>query len=361
MADTTVATGLTVQQWDDQYFTEYVRENRFVKYMGTDESSMIQVKDKLSTKKGKWDTFALVHELEGDGVTGSDTLEGNEEALDSRSQRVEVAQIRHAVRVAASDEQFSAIDLREAAKSRLKSWNLKKLRGDIIQAFRSINGVLYASATETQKDAWLVDNADRVLFGAALSNNAANDHSACLANIDATNDRLTSASLSLLKRIALNADPKIRPLMTKAGDEEWFVVFANTYCFRDLSHDSAIQQANRDARERGEKNPLFTGGDLLWDGMIIREIPEIPVVTGMGASSIDVAPVHLCGAQSLGLVWAKRPKTRTKEFDYGDKYGVAIAEMRGLEKLRFGTGADDTDDPTDLGVCTGWFASVADV
>ena len=48
----------------------------------------------------------------------------------------------------------------------------------------------YGTATETQKVAWLVDNADRVLFGAAKSNNSSNDHSASLANVDSTDDKL---------------------------------------------------------------------------------------------------------------------------------------------------------------------------
>ena len=46
--------------------------------------------------------------------------------------------------------------------------------------------------------------------------------------------------------------------------------------FRDFSQDSAVQQANRDARVRGvETNPLFTGGELVLDGVIVREIPEM--------------------------------------------------------------------------------------
>jgi len=52
----------------------------------------------------------------------------------------------------------------------------------VISALGSINGVAYGSASESAKDAWLVDNADRVLFGAAVGNNSANDHSASLAN-----------------------------------------------------------------------------------------------------------------------------------------------------------------------------------
>ena len=29
MADSRVSTGLTVEQWDDKYFTEYLTENRY--------------------------------------------------------------------------------------------------------------------------------------------------------------------------------------------------------------------------------------------------------------------------------------------------------------------------------------------
>jgi hypothetical protein len=45
MADTTAATGLTVQQWDDQFFVEYFHDGGFKVLMGTDERSVIQVKE----------------------------------------------------------------------------------------------------------------------------------------------------------------------------------------------------------------------------------------------------------------------------------------------------------------------------
>lgn len=359
MADTIAAAGLTVQQWDDKFYTEYVRENRFKKYMGTDEMAMIQLKDKLTTKKGKYDTFALVNRLTGGGVTGKQTLMGNEEDLLSRSYKITVDKLRHGVRVPEIEEQYSAIDLRDAGRSVLKVWIMEKTRDQIISALGSINGTAYASADETAKDAWLADNTDRVLFGSAKSNTSGNDHSASLLNIDNTSDKVSPENLSLLKRLALNCNPKIRPLRTNK-DEEWFVVFMNSLCFRDFANDATVTQANRDARQRGMDNPLFTGGELIWDGMIIREIPEISVISGVGAGGIDVAPVYLCGAQALGIAWAKRTTSKTEEFDYGDKFGVAIEEIRGIEKLRFGTGATDTDDYKDNGVATMYAASVAD-
>jgi N4-gp56 family major capsid protein len=359
MALTNAATGLTPQQWDDKFFSDYIRENRFKKYMGTDENSIIQLKEDLTKKKGDRITIALVNELTGAGVTGNSTLEGNEEGLDSRSHYVTVAPLRHAVAVTEWDEQKSAIDLRDASKMMLKMWAMTKMKEAILSALGSINGVAYASASEAQKDAWLVDNADRVLFGAAKSNNSSNDHSASLANIDNTSDKLTPGAISLMKRIAQTASPKIRPIRLNE-DEEWFVYFAGPRAFRDFSQNSTVVQANREARNRGVDNPLFTGGALVWDGVIVREIPEISVLSGVGAGAIDVEPGYLCGAQALAVAWAQRTKTKTDVRDYGFINGVAVSEIRGVEKLTFGSGAGDTDDKKDHGVVTGFFAGVAD-
>jgi N4-gp56 family major capsid protein len=357
MSLTTARTGLTPQQWDDKFFMEYVRENRFKRYMGTDENAIIQLKDDLTKAPGDKITFASVNKLAGAGQTGNATLEGNEEELDSRSMAVTVAPLRHAVAVTNWDEQKSAIDLRNAGKMALKLWSMEKMRNDIIRALGSINGVAYASASEAQKDAWLVDNADRVLFGASKSNASSNDHSTSLGNIDNTTDKLTPAAISLMKRIAQTASPAIKPIRLNE-DEEWFVLFANSLAFRDLSLDSTMTQANRDARERDiTSNPLFTGGSLVWDGVIIREIPEISYVSN---GSIQVGPNYFCGAQAVGVGFAQRTKTTTQVSDYGFRNGVGVQEMRGIEKLIFGSGAGDLDDLKDHGVVTGWFAAVAD-
>jgi N4-gp56 family major capsid protein len=360
MANTRAATGLTVQQWDDEFFVEYVQESLFNTYMGEDENSIIQVKNDLTKKQGDSLTFALVNRLTNTGVTGTATLEGNEEDMISRSFRLYVDKLRNAVRVPEMEEQRSAIDLRTAARSALKTWAMEKMRDDVITALGSINGVAYASATETQKDAWLVDNADRVLFGASLSNNSSNDHSASLANIDTTNDKLTTSALSIMKRLALRATPKVRPI-TVNGGERTYVAFAHPFAFRDLQADTAMQAANRDARERGIRNPLFTGGDLIWDGIVIKMLDDIPIYTDVGAGgTVEVAPVYLCGAQCIGMGWAKRTRSVTETFDYGDKFGVAIEEIRGIAKMSFGSGSADTDDLKDHGLVTGYFAAAND-
>lgn len=354
MADTSAATGLTVQQWDAKFYKEFLNSNRFRREIGKSENSIIQIKEDLTKKKGDSVTFALVNRLTGAGVTGSSTLEGNEESLISRSLKVTVDQIRHGVRVPMLEEQFSAIPLRNAARSLLMDWQMENFRDRIIAELGSINGVAYGSASETQKDAWVVDNVDRVQFGKLVSNYNV-DHSVALDTIDNTDDKLTTAAISLMKRIALKASPKVRPVRV-TDDKRFFVMYAHPLCFRDLKADSTITQAQREALSRGPNNILFTGGDLHWDGVIIKEIEDMPTI----AANINVGRAVLCGAQAIAFAVAMRPNTVTEEFDYKDKQGVAVREVLNVEKMIFGSGSGDTDDLKDHGMVTGWFAAVAD-
>ncbi|MCJ8334622.1 MAG: DUF4043 family protein [Epibacterium sp.] len=363
MAETTAATGLTVQQWDDKFFTEHLAENRFAREMGSDANSIIQVKEDLTRKQGDSVTYALVNKLTGAGVENGATLEGNEEEMNSRSYKLTIKERANGVRSTSWDAQISSIDLRRAAKEVLKDWAMEDTRDRIITALGSINGVAYGSASEAQKDAWLADNADRVLFGAAKSNNSSNDHSASLANIDNTADKLDTGALSLLKRMARTANPKIRPVRDTGlrNGKYYYTAYVPSLVFRDLKSDAAIQQAQREVSIQMENSRLFEGGDLLWDGIIIKEIEDIGVISGAGAAGIDVAPVYLCGAQALGYGVASRWKSEEELFDYKRKKGCAIMEMGGIEKLIFGTNSStDTGDTKDHGLVTGYFASVAD-
>jgi len=368
MANTAVAAGLTVQQWDDKFFTEYIRANRFKKYMGKDENSIIQMKEDLTAKKGKTVTYSLVNSLSGAGVTGSATLVGSEEKMNSRSCTVTVNKIRNAVVVPEIDEQYSAISLRDAGRVVLKDWILRKTKTDIINALGMVGGdyagTIYTifdaagGATTTAQDTWCAANSDRVLFGAATSNYSATFATA-LGNVDDSGDLITAARLNLMKALAKTASPAIRPV-TVNGDEEWYVVFTGTKNFKRLQEDSTIATANRDALQRGKDNPIFTGDSLMYNGMIIREIPEIGDCAITGGTSADVQPVFLCGAQALGFAVAQRSKTVTDDTDYGDKQGCALQEIRGIQKLMFGTDSTvDTTTKKDNGVFTGFFAAPA--
>lgn len=363
MAELAVPSGMTVQQWDDQYFQEYYNKNWFKKFMGTGSSSMIQVREDLTKKPGDSITFQLINNLTGGAKGATEDLEGQEEDLMLRSHKVTVAEYSHAVKWSNFEAQKTAIDLRAAHKDALMGWNRRLERDQIVAALMSVDGVAYGDATETQKDTWLANNSDRVLFGATKSNNSSNDHSASLANIDSSGDKLTPGAISLMKRIAKTATPKITPFVPRGGVEESdaYVLFANSYAMRDLANDTAFVDANRLARERGNSNPLFNSADYLWDNIYIYEIEDIPTIGAVGNGGAIVAPIFLCGAQALGEAWAMRPTTVARnDIDYERKNGLAIKQWSKIEKLRFGSGSSDTTNPKQNGVVTGFFSAALD-
>lgn len=360
MALTNAAPGLTPEQWDDQYFAEYVRDSRFFPYEGTDENSIIQVKENLTKARGDTVYFALANRLSGAGVTGNSLLEGNEEALKSREFGLTIQTYRNAVAITGHDEQLSAIDLRNAGKTMLKLWGMELKRDQIIAALASINGVAFGSATAGQRNAWTADNSDRVLF--AKTSNYSATHKTGIDAIVAA-DTFSAAKVSLMKRIAQRATPKIKPIRID-GDREYFVNFAGTLAFRDLNNDPVMLSANRDARARGvSDHPIFQGGSLIYDGVVTVEVPEMDSLNFTNANGVptSVGPVFLCGAQALGVAMAKRPKTTTDVRDYGFVQGVGIQMMHKIGKIEFDAStANDGSEKCDHGVVTGWFSAVAD-
>src|SRR4051812_10351883 len=179
MVVTPARTGLTPVQWDSDFFMEYVRRNQFSRYFGTDESAMIQIREDLTRKPGDTIVFPAVRRLIGAGVTGNTVLEGNEEILNARSMTLSVGVIRHGVAVSDWDDQKSVIDLRNAARSALMTWELEKMRADIIIGLSNITAdanvtVTFSAATAAQRNYWTLNNADRVLFGNAIANAVSN-------------------------------------------------------------------------------------------------------------------------------------------------------------------------------------------
>jgi N4-gp56 family major capsid protein len=340
MAETILNSGLTITRWRKQYFREYTRASRFAPYMGRGQDNIIVTMYELQNEAGKTIIVPFIGKLTGSGVSGSQVLEGNEEDLGSGNMPVSIDWRRNAVVVPKSEQYKTDIDLLDAAKPALREWEAELLRADIIRELgaisqndASLSTVAYASASEAEKDAWLALNSDRVLFGKDISNNSGNDHSASLANIDTTNDKANYAWVLKMKRIA--KDAKITPYQSdQMAGQEWFVLFVGSRTFRDLEADATIIDIDKSTRERGTgSNPLFQGGDLLVRGVIIREEPEIPVYTGVGASSSDVQPAYLTGAGALAIAWGQMPRSKTRLADYDFRKGVGIEELLGVKKI----------------------------
>ncbi|MGL4197688.1 MAG: DUF4043 family protein [Allorhizobium sp.] len=365
MAEVALASASEKQVFLSNYFAEYVRESGYMPYMGRGENKIIVAKYELQEESGKTINIPLILRLTSDGVTGSTVLDGREEEIGNYNCALSVDWRRNAVRVPKSTSYKTEIDLFGAAKPLLRNWEAEKLRDDITTALLSVvttgdTTVTMSASTAANRNAFNAANSDRLLFGATKSNYSATWATA-VGNIDTTNDKVTSAAMSLMKRIAKQADPHIRPYKTENG-REFYVAFHGSRTFRDLKLDSTILTANRDARPRDvESNPIFQDGDMIYDGIIHREVPEIDDIAAagtysmdaIGASSCDVRPVFLCGLQSVGIAWGQEPTMRmdlTK--DYSFRPGVAIEELLTVKKLCF--------NGRQHGVVSGFFAAAAD-
>lgn len=357
MAQTQVESNNKLVKYTREIYREFVRDNMFSPYMGTSINSIIRLKEEL-TSGGEQMNIPLVTRLKGRGK-GSGTLVGNEEKIDNYGMRLWIDWARHAVATKKSEEQKDSADIFGEAKPLLSEWGQERQRDDLIQAMmalpstsepsglgsddgQTVNGVLYEAATAAQRNTWNANNSDRVLYGSAISNYNAT-HATALGSLDTTNDRLTKGVIGLAKRVAKLADPHIKPFKVRQG-YEYYVMFAGTNAFRDAKN--SLETINKDARAREamgmDNNPLFQDGDLLYDGVIIREVPEISqfvtnvwtTLTTAGDSSGRVEPVFLCGQQAAVLGWGQRPKpTFRKEDDYGFIKGVGTEMAYGAAKM----------------------------
>ena len=365
MAETLLSSALEKQKWSSDYLAEYVRESGFLPYMGRKSSSIIMTKYELASENGKTINIPLVTKLTAAGVRGSGVLDGKEEQLGNFNCAISVDWLRNAVKVPKSTQYKTEIDLLNAGRDMLKLWSSDTLRADMIRYMAgptvttssvpatdivdSDGNVVVTGATAANFNTWSAANQDRILYGSALSNYSAT-HATGLGAVDSTNDKLTASVVSLAKRMAKAASPAIRPFRLEDG-REYFVMFAGARSFRDLKNDSVMINANRDARAREgggmNSNPLFQDGDLIYDGVVVRQIEEISTLittsstfVAAGASSIPVEPNFLCGQQAMAVAWGQEPTPITDTTgDYKFRPGVAIEELRGIAKLHFATGA----------------------
>lgn len=363
MTVTRATPGLTPKQWMSDWLNEYLGNNPFLGETGKSYNNIIVRKTELTKSKGDTIVFPLVNNLEAEPNDGSVRLVGNEEQLRSRSFELKVGLRRNAFVTHEFDVQKSAIELLEAGRAELTNWTTRTDVKRIVRALHAVDGVRYSTATAAQRNTWLTNNADRVLFGASKANASSNVMATALATINNTTGKLTADSASLMKRIALSANPKITPISIEGDNRRWYKVYTHPLCLRDLKKDPVIIDAQKHVGLSAENNRLFKGGDIVWDGMIFSEVDDYheATFTGAGAGGINVGGVHLCGQSAMGLGVARNwERTELKEDDYENEQGFGYRDISGLEKLRFGTGANDLDVPRDNGVVSGFFAAVPD-
>lgn len=394
MAVTTIETNNKLIRFTQEINREFVRGNQFSPYMSEGLNAIIRIRSEL--KAGGEDmNIPLVSRLQGAGVATT-TLVGNEERIDNYGMRLRMEWARNAVVTTKAESHKDSADIFGEAKPLLSDWGKELQRDEVIAALMAlptetlpassggtrVNGIQYDLASAAQRDTWNVANSDRILYGNSTANYNAT-HATALATLDSVNDKFTATNLSLMKRIAMNADPHLRPYRTEDG-YEYYVVCAGTNAFRDLK--ISLETINKDARPReGSRgfggtpdNPIFQDGDQMYDGCIVRLVPEISRFVGTtanpgpwggpnsgnlllaGTTNARVEPVFMLAQQAAVFGWGQMAKpTFRKEDDYGFITGVGIEMAYGVGKM-FKKHPNTSTTLKQWGVVTGFFATSSD-
>lgn len=317
------------------------------KFAGEGPNSMIQrITELTPSEKGSRAVITLVADLEGDGVAGDDTLEGNEEEIKAYDQVIRIDQLRNANRhKGRMADQKSVVNFRENSRDVLAYW----LSDRIDQlAFLTLSGVAYTKTTggSTRTGAAFSNlefsadvtapSTNRYYRWDAVSGLAAGDTSAVAAE-----DTPTWAMLVDLKARA--KENFIRGLRG-AGGSEFYHVFLTPRGFAKLRQDSDYLANVRNAGVRGADNELFKGTDtVLVDGLFIHEFRHVyntlratsgSTKWGSG-STVDGQRVLFAGAQALGMADLGNPEWVEKGFDYDNQQGISVGKIVGFLKPVF--------------------------
>lgn len=334
---------LTVRLWAKRLFVEALRETFVDRFIGTSEkNSIVYMKDELTKSAGDRVTVGLRIQLVGAGVSGDNTLEGNEEALATYDDTIYIDQLRHAVRskgkmseqrVPFSVRQESMDGLKDWWSDRIDTWFFNQICGNTAQADVRYTGMQATIAPDSTHIFRL--------------------------NSRTTDESLTTGdefSLAGIDRMVARAETfsgatavPLRKIKYKGG--AYYVMFIHPYQEYQLRSNTnagawADLQKNRiQGGVTGDDNPIFSGGSFMgvYNGVAIHVSSRVAngVHSTTGAAVTNSRRAVLCGAQAA-LMATGRDDTGPEKmnwveelFDYNNQLGVAAGMIAGMKKSRF--------------------------
>jgi N4-gp56 family major capsid protein len=309
-----------VQKWAKELWHTHQRDQFFSGFQGKDSNNIIQMKMDFTKEAGYQMTEGLIMPFSGAGVVNDEMLEDQEEAPDFYSMTWTISQLRNAGRYAGQETQQAVeYPLPTELKDGLGDWMMEKRDEDIFTA-------AHASCT-------------KIFY--------VNDR-ASTATVVAT-DLMTLSEWSRAKTYAKStANPKIPPLkISKVGQKtvyRYLGVMHDHVSYDMQINDAVYQQVTREAGTRGDSNPLFAGGLIDWDGLMLFDHDNVAIFNGWGSGG-DVygAESLLMGRQAIivgvggyrldgkngYLRWVE------KKFDYDNQFGIAVGIIKGEAKSVF--------------------------
>ena len=333
--DFPVNSPLAVKKWAPELMKEALKSTHAMQFMGEGSNNVIQIKTELGKGAGDRLTFGIRNQLGGGGVQGDNTLEGNEEALETYSQNLTIDQLRHAVRSAGKmSEQRVPFSVRSEAKDgladwwsdRIDSWFFNQVTGN--SALSDVRYTGMQSATAPDADQLVYCGTGSTVSEVTISNS--------------TDQVFTLTLLDKAVEKSKLAKNKFRPV--KLNNSDYLVAFLHPYQVTDLRINTSTGQwldIQKAALSGGRitDNPIFSGALGIYNNVVLHESTRLPAfATAAGADTGRRAVVLGAQAAVMGFGRGSGKNTYSWEeelFDYGNQLGVGAGCIGGLVKTRF--------------------------
>jgi N4-gp56 family major capsid protein len=335
--------------------------------ISSSESSIVALKADLMSGPGDKVTFPLVMPLQGAGVVDTDQLEGSEEEMQFYDWSLELWKIANAIRDKGNLSQKRVVfNIATLARQELGRW-----MGIRIDHYTRM--AMSGLVSQDGKVAVNPPSSTRRVIGGQTAAGVVSLVTA--SGLDAMNTAapylMGPEFISAVKRKARETEPMIRPIMV--GGKEYYVMFIHPLQTKALKASDTWTSAQEHAGPRGMNNPLFSGAEGEWDGVIIHEDPRIETRVGAGGTAateyfdavdvdslgvldngISAARSLFCGAQAAAQAYGELPKALFEDFDYKRDTGYGVEAMLAVGKPEFngidyGAMCCDTAIVTDAG------------
>lgn len=320
------------------------RDQMFIKKFTGGENSVIQrITELTKTEKGEQVLMHLVADLVEDGVIGDNEREGNEEAMQSYAQTLNIDLITHSVRNKGKlSDQKSVIKFREMGKDRLAYWLANRV--DQL-AFLALSGISFAF--KNNGEARVGSPFPNLAFAADVTGPSSkrslmwDGTGLAVSNTASITTSYVPTYKMIVDAVAYAKENYIKPLMSEG--KEHYVMFVTPGTLAALKKDADYQRAVVGvATKAGTDSPWFTGGNVTIDGVVLHEHRLVYNTKGASSGSkwgagglVNGTRTLLCGAQALGMADIGTPEWNEKDFQYGAQQGINIDKMFGLLKPKF--------------------------
>lgn len=330
---------LIAELWATDLYSQAEKLTFWAKFEGPEGSGMPVIrKDDFEKQPSDLIRFDIVMALTGVGQMGGDTelLEGNEEEVKFRQITMGLASLKHAVRWSWESELMITHNMRVTALNQLRKWLAGKLDDRIFAEFTGMTiggyvpGLTAANLPTSMK--W---------YSAAATS---------IATITESTDNISLNDISEIKAYAMQQN-MLEPLRLSDGEEVYGLVL-HPYTALDLKQNTSGApigwvDLQKNVRERGAGNPLFSGALGMWDNVILYVSPRVPTAAD-GDSNAVVARNIFLGGQAMLRGWALHPQWIEQEFSYGEEIGIATRMVLGQRLVTFDLNAvETTGDKTD--------------